>query len=121
MIKDIVKATIILVILAQVLSCYNFKEVSCEEAADGVRLDSCNVVVSEFSKNEYKFYLHGIIPGTNTASTFKKTNYTWGYWFVDKIAKGDTVVKKGGELLFYIYKKDTVLVFPFECDGKIYE
>lgn len=107
-----------LIVLA---SCSQVKEVSCVEYAELVRGDYCNVVVDDFSKDEYKFYLRGENPTTNKINTFKRINYTWGYWFVDKIAKGDTIVEKRGELKFYIHKRDSVLTFPFKCKGEIYE
>lgn len=102
-------------------SCVSPREATCEEAAESVRPDSCNIVISEFSKNEYKFFISGINPNTNQKEDFSRVNYTWGYWFVNKIAKGDTIVKKEGELNFYIHKKDTTLVFPFECKGEFYK
>lgn len=115
--KWIIRVFIIVCVVIPAQSCLT--EASCEEAAEVVKLDSCNIIVSEFSKNEYKFFLSGINP-TGRPSTFKRINYTWGYWFVDKIAIGDTVVKRKNELRFYIHKKDTIMVFPFKCKGEIY-
>ncbi len=46
---------------------------------------------------------------------------TWYVLFDKLIEPGDTVVKRAGELKFYIHKKDTVLVFPYTCEGKLYE
>ena len=37
------------------------------------------------------------------------------------VSIGDTLVKKEGELRVFIHKRDTVLVYHFECDGKIYD
>ncbi len=37
------------------------------------------------------------------------------------ISKGDTIIKKKGELIFSIHKKDTIYNFNWECDGKIYK
>jgi len=44
----------------------------------------------------------------------------WWATFSDQIQKGDTIIKKKGELVFYIHKKDTVLTFNWECEGKVY-
>ena len=47
-----------------------------------------------------------------------------GSWYNDfksRIETGDTLVKKKGELKFYIHKKDTVLIFSFKCHGITYE
>ncbi len=120
--KLITKLKLRLIFFTIILSsCSNFREATCEEAADSVRSDSCNIVVSEHSTNEYKFYLEGINPQTKNKAYFKKINYTWAYWFIDKIEKGDTIIKKTGELKFYIHKKQKILVFPFECNGAYYE
>ncbi len=37
------------------------------------------------------------------------------------LEKGDTIIKRKGELTFSIHKKDTVIVVKWECLGKIYE
>jgi hypothetical protein len=102
-------------------SCYQFEEASCQEAAEGNRPDNVNLVVTESSGSAYKLRLDGFDPATNKKNVFQKQNYTWAQWFIKKISVGDTVVKNKGELKFYIHRKDTVLVFPFECDGEIYE
>jgi hypothetical protein len=39
----------------------------------------------------------------------------WWATFSDKIEKGDTIIKKKGELTFTIRKKDTILKFNWEC------
>lgn len=102
-----------------ILSCD--KVASCAEIAENRRNDYCNIIVDDFSTNEYRFYLKGKNTLTGEVNTFRRINYLWGYRFVDQIEKGDTVVKKKGELVFYIHKKDSVLAFPFKCDGKFHE
>ncbi|WLD24300.1 hypothetical protein NU10_02550 [Flavobacterium dauae] len=37
------------------------------------------------------------------------------------LEKGDTIIKRKGELSFSIHKKDTVIVVKWECEGKVYE
>jgi len=44
----------------------------------------------------------------------------WGQ-YKDYLEKGDTIIKRKGELVFYIHKKDTILQFNWECKGKIYK
>jgi hypothetical protein len=44
----------------------------------------------------------------------------WWATFSNEIEKGDTIIKRKGELIFYIHKKDTVLTFNWECEGKVY-
>jgi len=50
-----------------------------------------------------------------------KEESRWWATFSDQIEKGDTIVKKKGELVFSIHKKDTVLNFNWECEGKVYK
>lgn len=96
------------------------REATCAEAAESRRDDYCNIIIDDFSDNEYRFYLKGRNPETCRVNTFRRINYLWGYRFVDKIAKGDTVVKKKGELKFYIHKKGNILSFPFKCGGETF-
>ena len=34
---------------------------------------------------------------------------------------GDTIIKRKGELSMFVHKKDTVMVFKHNCQGKVYE
>lgn len=110
-----------LMITFSLLSCYQFKEVSCEEAAEGHRPDHVNLIVRKSSGSAFRLRLEGSDPTTKKNIIFQRQNYTWAQWFINKISVGDTIVKNKGQLKFYIHKKDTVLVFPFECDGKVFD
>lgn len=50
-----------------------------------------------------------------------KDNGRWWSSYREFLEKGDTVIKQKGELIFSIHKKDTILNFNWECDGKKYE
>lgn len=39
----------------------------------------------------------------------------------DILQKGDTIIKRKGELTFSIHKRDTIIVVKWECEGKVYE
>lgn len=104
-----------------IFSCVSPREATCEEAADAFRSDSLNIIVFETSGNPYQLFLKGKSPMSGKEVSFQQVNYTWAQWFIDEIEIGDTVVKYEGELKFYIHKKDTVLVFPFQCKGEIIE
>src|SRR5690606_34679677 len=41
--------------------------------------------------------------------------------YADILEKGDTIIKRKGELTFSIHKRDTIIVVKWECEGKIYE
>ena len=45
----------------------------------------------------------------------------WWAQYRDDIEIGDTIIKKKGELVFSIHKKDTMLTFDWECEGKVYK
>lgn len=45
----------------------------------------------------------------------------WYRAFIDSMEVGDTIIKREGELPMYIHKKDTILRFDYDCDGKTYK
>jgi hypothetical protein len=102
-------------------NCTKVRQATCEEAADAYRPDTISMIVTEPSKSVYDFSLKGVAPVTGKENYFKSKNYTWALDFNEFISVGDTVVKSAGELNFYIHKKDTILIFPFECQGEIYD
>ncbi|AWH86365.1 hypothetical protein HYN59_15165 [Flavobacterium album] len=50
-----------------------------------------------------------------------KDNARWWVQYDDLLEKGDTIIKKKGSLVFSIHKKDTILNFYWECQGKVYK
>jgi hypothetical protein len=46
---------------------------------------------------------------------------SWWAQYAKYLEKGDTIIKRKGELIFSIHKKDTVLNFNWECEGKVYK
>jgi hypothetical protein len=101
------------------LSC--IREATCDEAAESYRKQFVNIIVDRNSNNAYSMRLDGRDTKSGRRIAFIRQNFTWAQDFIKEISIGDTVVKHKGELKFNIHKKDTVLVFPFECKGKIYE
>ncbi|MDN3673040.1 hypothetical protein QWY99_08270 [Flavobacterium branchiarum] len=69
-----------------------------------------------------KFNYKGINPlskeecDCNSASSDR-----WWADYKEHIEIGDTLIKKEGELIFSIHKKDTVLSFNFECGDQVYK
>lgn len=84
------------------------------------RPKACNIIVEDTPEQSRWFTIKGINPETQQRTTYSDMG-TWYVFFNDKIEVGDTVVKRNGELTFYINKADTTLVFPYECEGKVYE
>ncbi|GGG26164.1 hypothetical protein GCM10011323_32270 [Pontibacter amylolyticus] len=98
-------------------SCFS---VDCDKLATILRPKECNIVVEDTPERGRRFTIKGINPETNQRVTYSDVN-TWYVFFNDKIEVGDTVVKRNGELTFYIHKADTTLAFPYECEGKVFE
>ncbi|KAA5538733.1 hypothetical protein [Adhaeribacter rhizoryzae] len=99
--------------------CVSCSNVDCKGIAESRRSKYCNIVVREAPVSGRWFEIKGINPETKEESTYSDME-TWYVQFYKNIQVGDTVVKKQGELEFFIHKKDTVLVYPYECEGKIY-
>lgn len=108
---------------------YSFFLISCNLKTD------CETLEYQYRENEYCELIVEIPPEPNSVY-FKVSGKSldakmedckcdvesrWWATFSNKIEKGDTIIKKKGELTFTILKKDTVLKFNWECDGKIYK
>ena len=91
---------------------------NCEIKAENYRPSECAIKVDSRQFIGPWFS----IEGTNAYNGGRNKYADLGNWygsFTDYIDIGDTVVKRKNELVFYIHKKDTVLTFPYKCDGKI--
>ena len=64
------------------------------------------------------FLINGIDVRDGNHHTYTDVG-SWYPAFTKFIADGDTVIKHKNELVFYIHKKNTVLFFPFTCDGQL--
>jgi hypothetical protein len=97
--------------------------VDCEALEKAYRKDECILVVEKVpTKYESFFNFKGRVPITNKKCDCKGENSSrWWNLYKDKIKVGDTIIKKKGELTFSIHKKDTLLSFDFECQGKSYK
>ena len=87
--------------------------ISCEKNSDKkysqiLANEECNLVVETKPTNSVWFKVEGYNPKTKEEMTCK-TNNRWWNMFADEIEIGDTIVKKKGELIFSIHKKDTLI------------
>ena len=98
-------------------ACFN---VDCDKLVSILRPKECNIVVEDIPERSRRFTIKGINPETQQRATYTDVN-TWYVFFNEKVEVGDTVVKRSGELIFYIHKADTTLVFPYKCQGKVYK
>lgn len=82
--------------------------------------ESCSMIV-EFPPKPSSVYFEATGKNLVDGKPCKcKEESRWWATFSDQIKKGDTIIKRKGELIFYIHKKDTILKYNWECNGKIY-
>ena len=105
--------TFLLILFQSCVDCNSYTKIISE--------DECNLVV-EIPPSEYPnlFKTKGYDPVTKEKKICDNGNRWWNE-YKKEIEKGDTIVKKKGELVFYIHKKDTVIAHEWVCydgDGK---
>jgi hypothetical protein len=95
----------------------------CDSTVGYYREDECLLLVEKMpSETDSRFDYKGINPlNKKKCDCNSKTSDMWWVDYKKYIETGDTIIKKKGELIFSIHKKDTILRFNFECDGKIYK
>lgn len=96
---------------------------NCNDSAEDLKGDECLLIVKKTpSDTESRFNYRGINPITKQdCDCDSSRSDRWWVEYKDHIEIGDTIIKKKGELIFSIHKKDTILSFNFECDGKVYK
>ncbi|RCU43155.1 hypothetical protein EIZ47_06835 [Chryseobacterium lacus] len=93
--------------------------IDCKRDTDTAYNEECNLVV-EISPTEYPylFKAKGYDPITKEVKICHNDSRWWSL-YKKEIEEGDTIVKKKGDLVFYIHKKDTVIAHEWVCyDGK---
>jgi len=119
LLKQLMKKYLLLISLFIILS--NCDKVNCDKSAEYYRKMDVNFVIIEKKAlnhgREVNFKIKNI--KNNEFENYNEEN-TWFAWYYANFEKGDTITKHKGELVFSIHKKDTVLSFNFECDGKKY-
>jgi len=92
----------------------------CEKSAQSYKNDNIEIILTE------QPYIYGDMKfiGTKINSKESFKIIMEGRWYRNYrsyMEIGDTVIKRRRELTMYIHKKDTTLVFKWECEGKVYE
>lgn len=115
------RLSFLLVICLCLFSCGPIRD--CDSTVGYYREDECLLIVEKIPSNtDSRFDFKGINPITKKqCDCDSKTSDMWWVDYKEHIEIGDTIIKKQGELIFSIHKKDTVLNFNFECDGKVYK
>ena len=105
-----------LILCLFIISCTN-----CKKDTDSALEDECNLVVI-IPPSEYPnlFKTKGYDPISKEEKFYEDGN-RWLDFYKKEIEEGDTIVKKKGELIFYIHKEDTIIAHEWVCydgDGK---
>lgn len=110
---------LILLFSVLIISC---EKIDCEKLSQIKREYECLLIVGNIndSTSVYNFDVNGISLKTNKDTLYKQEN-RWFCSYYKQIEKGDTIIKRRGELIFNIHKKDTILSFNWECEGKKYK
>ena len=105
-----------------ITSFFSSCNIDCKKIAEIDRQDNILIIVKKIPDSTDVVYFK--IVG-KTVKTGKDTIYDeenrWFCTYYPYISIGDTIIKHKGELTFNIHKKDTILSFPWECEGKIYK
>ena len=102
-----------LILCLFIISCTN-----CKRDTETALEDECNlVVIIPPSKYPNLFKIKGYDPISKKVKFCDNENRWWDE-YKKEIVVGDTIVKKKGELIFYIHKKDTIIAHEWVCyDG----
>lgn len=104
-----------LILCLFIISCTN-----CKRDTYTALEDECNLVVI-IPPSEYPnlFRTKGYDPISKERKFCDNDNRWWDE-YKKEIKVGDTIVKKKGELVFYIHKKDTIIAHEWVCyDGYV--
>ena len=93
----------------------------CENAVNYYKNQRVNLILKKIPIQGRSFTLYGVSPVTGRDEKYYDSGGSWGIYYKKYLEKGDTIVKREGELKIWIHKKDTVLVIPFKCHGITYE
>jgi len=115
------KYVILFCVCLNLVSCGSAND--CDSSAEDRRIDECLLIVKKIpSDTDERFDYGGTNPITKKdCDCNSKRSDLWWAKYKEHIQIGDTIIKKKGELIFSIHKKDTILSFNFECDGKTYK
>lgn len=110
-----------LLFIVILLSLSNCEKVNCEKIVEDYKKDKLWIIfIENQSKDSYHYFK---IKGKNkhNVDTIYAEENRYFCSYKKRFEVGDTIIKKEGEAVFSIHKKDTILNFNFECDGKIYQ
>lgn len=113
----------VIIIFLVVVFLNSCEDIKCEKLENSYRSTECLLIVSKINEEEFTSYTFNVkgISLTTGRDTLYKENNRWFGSFYKYIDMGDTITKLKGELIFNIHKKDTIMSFNWECEGKVYK
>ena len=103
-----------------ILICFSCMNVDCAQLSKIYREQECLIIVKDIPhKYGVDFEINGRSLKTGNDTLYDEEN-RWFSLYYEHIEKGDIIIKKRGELIFSIHKKDTILNYYWKCEGKIY-
>ncbi len=110
------KLLLLLFVLVLLISCM---EGNCDDARNDMLNVECLQIFERLPTFEsYNMKSEGIHLVTGEKCICEDR---WLNNYKDLLEKGDTIIKRKGELNFSIHKKDTIIEVKWECEGKVYE
>lgn len=102
------------------LGIWSCLKVDCEKIIQLAIDRECLIIFEKFLPyDEYAFNAKGkSLKNGEDCTCIDKGR--WWTQYKDRIELGDTIIKRAGELTFSIHKKDTILSYQWECEGKKY-
>ncbi len=108
------------IVVLIIIFCSSCMKPDCERSAEAMKQKECLLIFEKLpSFTSYKLDATGKHLITKKECTCSDESRWWAQ-YKNYLEKGDTIIKRKGELIFSIHKKDTVLHFNWECEGKIY-
>lgn len=97
-------------------------EGNCEDLKMMYKNQECVSIVRELPQKDKIYFTmkNGYNPFSKKECICKDEGRLWARYIKD-IEIGDTIIKRKGELTFYIHKKDTLITHYWECGGKVHE
>lgn len=94
----------------------------CDLIANDLKTDECLLIVASIpGKTDGRFNYKGLhLVTKKKCDCDSDRSDRWWANYKEHIEIGDTIIKRKAELIFSIHKRDTVLSFNFECDGRVY-
>lgn len=108
---------LLVIFVSTLISC----KIDCDLLMQEDRKSECLIIVKEpLDHDQISLNAKGISLKDGKECICSENN-RWWHLYSDQIEPGDTIIKRKGELTFNIHKKDTILTYNWECEGKVYE